>query len=187
MNKIPALILSLSLSAQAQDLKLSDEFLQAEPRIKLYMAYAEYKMGHHELARRMWLATDGSGRAEALFNLANLYVQGTSVDKDPQRGMQLYRESAEAGSRAAAYQLGLIYLHSPVFQNPEQARHWLTVAALDGDSDAANLLASMEGDDPADPLSQVEVLLIEGNPDQALALLQTLAAASPPDYRAITR
>ncbi|WP_299195420.1 tetratricopeptide repeat protein [uncultured Amphritea sp.] len=165
---------------------LPDEFLDARPSNQLYMAYAEFKMGHHQLARQMWLNIGGSGRSEALFNLANLYTQGVGVSKDAQRGIELYRESAEAGSRAAAYQLGLIYLHSS-FKNPEEARHWLTVAALDGDSDAASLLASLESNDPGDPLSRVESLLINDAAEQALELLHSLAAATPPDDRAVTR
>ncbi|WP_296058743.1 tetratricopeptide repeat protein [uncultured Amphritea sp.] len=194
MKKVSASIIFAGLlaispvgNAVASDTGLPEEFIDSQPRIQLYMAYAEFKMGHHDLARQMWLNIGGSGRSEALFNLANLYTQGVGVEKDPQRGIELYRESAEAGSRAAAYQLGLIYLHSPVFKNRGQARQWLTVAALDGDSDAADLLASMQSNDPADPLSQVEALLIAGDSDQALVLLQLLAAASPSDYRAMTR
>lgn len=193
MKKISALLILtgvLSLTTvgchAAVDNDLSDEFLDSQPRIQLYMAYAEFKMGHHDLARRMWLNIGGSGRSEALFNLANLYTQGVGVNQDPQRGIALYRESAEAGSRAAAYQLGLIYLHSS-FKNLDEARHWLTVAALDGDSDAANLLAGLDNDDPADPLSRVESLLINGDAEQALELLRTLATATTPDYRAVTR
>lgn len=192
-NVSASIILTVSLALAAAvhgadaDSGLPEAFLDARPSNQLYMAYAEFKMGHHDLARQMWMHIGGSGRSEALFNLANLYIQGVGVDKDPGRGMQLYRQSAKAGSRAAAYQLGLIYLHSPDYKNHDQARHWLTVAALDGDSDAAGLLASLERDKPGDPLSQVEALLIHGDSDQALEQLETLAAASPPDYRAVTR
>ncbi len=183
-----ALLFFASTGCYAADsIELPQEFLDARPSHQLYMAYAEFKMGHHDLARQMWQSIGGSGRSEALFNLANLYIRGVGVNKDPQRAMQLYRQSAETGSRAAAYQLGLIYLHSAEYQNRDQARHWLTVAALDGDSDAAQQLANLNNDDPADPLSRVESLLVNGDADQALQLLHTLATATPPDNRAITR
>lgn len=167
--------------------KLSDEFVDAQPRIQLYMAYAEFKMGNHQLAQQMWLNIQGSGRAEALFNLANMYTQGVGVNQNLKKGLSLYRLSAEAGSRSAAYQLGVIFLNSDVFQDEVQARHWLTIAALDGDSDAADLLAGLDKSDPSDPMTEVQAMLINGDTEQALDKLQTLAEATPPDYRAVTR
>ena len=189
MNKICALILCLSLSAQAQEqeLKLSEEFIQAAPRIKLYMAYAEYKMGNHQLAQQMWLTVGGSGRAEALFNLANMYTLGVGVEQDLKKGLALYRESAVAGSRSAAYQLGVIYLNSTAFYDRKQARHWLMIAALDGDSDAADLLIGLENTDSVNPMAEVQALLVNGKTEQALLKLQALARATPPNYRAVTR
>jgi len=186
LSLTPLLSLTTSACYAADGSELPAEFLDARPANQLYMAYAEFKMGHHERAHQMWVSIGGSGRSEALFNLANLYTQGIGVTKDPERGVALYREAAEAGSRAAAYQLGLFYLHSSP-SNPDEARHWLTVAALDGDSDAATLLASLQKNDPEDPLSRVALLLINDNADQALALLHDLATATPPDYRAVTR
>ncbi|WP_290698539.1 tetratricopeptide repeat protein [Amphritea sp.] len=169
------------------DTELSDEFVDAQPRIQLYMAYAEFKMGNHQLAQQMWVNIGGSGKAEALFNLANMYTQGVGVNQDLMKGLKLYRESAEAGSRSAAYQLGVIFLNSTAFQDPEQADYWLTVAALDGDSDAADLLAGLENNDPSDPMSEVQALLINGETEQALERLQILAETTPPNIRAITR
>jgi TPR repeat protein len=151
------------------------------------MAYAEFKMGNHQLAQQMWLNIEGSGRAEALFNLANMYTQGVGVNQDLKKGLGLYQLSAEAGSRSAAYQLGVIYLSSSDFQNEEQARHWLTVAALDGDSDAAELLVGLDNNDPSDPMSEVQALLMNGEAEQALEKLQRLAETTPPNIRAVTR
>ncbi len=171
----------------AAEVELPDEFLDSQPRIQLYMAYAEFKMGNHELAREMWLNITGSGRAEALFNLANMYTQGAGVKRDLHKGLKLYLEAAEAGSRAAAYQLGVIFLNSAEFKDLQQARHWLTVAALDGDSDAAELLAGIEGSDPSDPMAEVQSLLINGETEQALERLQSLTLRTPPNVRAVTR
>ncbi|BBB25901.1 tetratricopeptide repeat protein [Amphritea japonica] len=194
MRKVPvSLLLTALLSVLAvnsfadSDSKLSDEFIDAQPRIQLYMAYAEFKMGNHQLAQQMWLSIGGSGRAEALFNLANMYAQGVGVKQNLKQAVSLYRESAEAGSRSSAYQLGIIYLNSSGFQNEERARYWLTVAALDGDNDAANLLAGLVNNDSSDPMSEVQALLINGETSLALDKLQTLAEARPANIRAITR
>lgn len=203
MGKVSvSLMLTVVLSLLAvnsyanSDTELSDEFVDAQPRIQLYMAYAEFKMGNHQLAQQMWLNIGGSGRAEALFNLANMYTQGVGVNQDLKKGLGLYQLSAEAGSRSAAYQLGVIYLSSSDFQNEEQARHWLTVAALDGDSDAAELLVGLDNNDPSDPMSEVQALdpmsevqalLMNGEAEQALEKLQRLAETTPPNIRAVTR
>jgi hypothetical protein len=74
MGKVSvSLMLTVVLSLLAvnsyanSDTELSDEFVDAQPRIQLYMAYAEFKMGNHQLAQQMWLNIGGSGRAEGIF------------------------------------------------------------------------------------------------------------------------
>ncbi|MDO6564569.1 tetratricopeptide repeat protein [Amphritea sp. 1_MG-2023] len=192
MKRLSAFLLLLSLSVQvpvqAKEPELSEAFLQAAPRIKLYMAYAEYKMGHHELARMMWRATGGSGRAEALFNLGNLSVQGLSVEKNITEAVSLYSEAGRLGSRSAAYQLGLLYLHHPDLNDATKARHWLSVAAIDGDEDAAERLATLSRDEQSDdPLRAVEALLIQGETGAAIQHLQQLVESDPVNLTAATR
>lgn len=169
------------------DTALDDDFYAARPRVQLYMAYAEFKMGHHQTAIAMWQKIGGAGRAEARFNLANLYLQGIGVDADRTRAEQLYLEAAQAGSRAAVYQLGLFYLEA----DQQEARRWLRIAALDGDRDAGELLAQLDsGEVATDSLVQVDRLLVQGQVEQALDLLVGLArgeAGKKPDFNAVTR
>ncbi len=188
--RLTALLIGLGISPVQSSEHFAPEFLAAAPRVQLYMAYAQFKMAHHQRAREMWLHIGGSGRAEAAFNLAILYEQGLGVEKDPQQALDYYLQAANAGSRAAAFQLGLIYLNHPTRADASAAEHWLTLAALDGDEEAAELLKSMRVSISAasnDPMIRVRTLLANGDADEALALLKTLTQRSAPDYRAMTR
>ena len=187
MKPVLPLIFTAVLSFPVQSAEtLSDEFIAATDRIKLYMAYAEFKMGHHQTARQMWQAIGGQERAEALFNLAILTEQGLGQPKDMDKAVQLYRESAESGSRSGAYQLGLIYLNHPDYQNEDEARRWLTQAAEEGDRDAANLLGGLEGEQ-IDPMVVIDGLLAAGQQHAALKRLQQLAQLKPANPRALTQ
>lgn len=181
------LLLQLNANTTAASDLLPDNFMQAAPNIQLYMAYAEFKMAHYDVARQMWLHIDGKGAAEAAFNLGILYELGKGVAKDPRQAITYYQRAAEAGSRAAAYQIGLMYQQYPQWIAPDTAIRWLTQAALDGDTDAATLLASIQ--DPQqrqqDPLWQVRQLVSEGNNEQALALLTEMTQTEPPQSAAI--
>lgn len=167
---------------------LREEFYDAEPRIQLYMAYAEFKMGHHDTAREMWLNIQGRGEAEAKFNLGNLYDQGVGVNQDTQQAIQYYRASAEAGSRASSYQLGLIYLNHPKFKNKVLAEYWLSKAAVAGDDDAAKLLATLStGQESQNALFEVTRLISMGERDRAIALLIELSQSRPINPKTLTR
>jgi len=181
------LLLLLNANTKAASDLLPDNFMQAAPNIQLYMAYAEFKMAHYELARHMWLHIEGKGAAEAAFNLGILYELGKGVEKDPRQAITFYQRAAEAGSRAAAYQIGLMYQQYPQWITRDMAIRWLTQAALDGDTDAASLLAGIQDPEQRqqDPLWQVRQWVSEGNNEQALALLTEMAQAEPPQVAAI--
>jgi len=178
---------SLSVGAEQA---LPDGFYSAQPRVQLYMAYAQFKMANYPVAASMWREIEGAGRAEAAFNLGILYEQGMGVDTDMAQALHIYLQGAEAGSRAAAYQLGLIYLNHPDFGNRERAEHWLTLAALDGESDALELLQQFDATPHArsdNPMTQVRILISQKKIEQALLLLRQLAEQTPPNYSAVTR
>ena len=187
LNGLIGLLLT-SAALQAATEPLDDEFLQAQPRVQLYMAYAEFKMANYRAAEAMWRAIKGPARAEAAFNLGILYEQGLGVDADMAQAVQFYRQGATAGSRSAAYQLGLIRLNHPQYRDLKLAERWLSMAALDGDDDAKQLLLEMKSDDASsDPLIEVRRRLARGESEQAVALLQQLSRQNPPLVRAITR
>ncbi len=180
-----AIALSLATFASAEE-PLPDDFISARPSVQLFKAYAEFKMANYDLAQRMWLNIKGSARAEAMFNLAILYDQGLGVEESIEQALIYYEQAARGGSRSAAYQLGLIYLHDKrIEQDNRQAEHWLTVAAHDGDEDAAQLLKQLAGEQPDDPLFQVHKLLAQGDTETAVAELQQLADTG--NIRALTR
>ena len=43
----------INLNQARANVELSDDFLNAQPRVQLYMAYAEYKMANYPLAHAM--------------------------------------------------------------------------------------------------------------------------------------
>lgn len=169
-------------------LALTDDFLQAQPRVKLYMAYAEYKMANYKLAHDMWQHISGAGESEALFNLGILYEQGKGVTAKLDTARDYYLAAAKKGSRAAAYQVGLMSLEHPQLVNVDVAKHWLMVAALDGDTDAGELLNVLLNQSGAqvDPLLSVKRLLMRGENHKALAQLKQLSQQEPPNYSAVT-
>lgn len=72
---------------------------------------------------------------------ARLYEHGEGVPKDPARAMALYCEAAEAGSAAARYHIGWMYLLGRgVKPDTAVAGRWLSDAAARGDIQAAALL-----------------------------------------------
>lgn len=181
-----ALLISTHIEAETE---LPEDFHSAQPKMQLYMAYAEFKMAHYEVAREMWLHITGKGSGEAAFNLGILYEQGMGVEQDIIKARDYYLQAAEKGSRAGAYQVGLMHMNHPDLVDADVATHWLTIAALDGDTDAANLLKSINlgADASSDPILKVRQLIAKGEVDQALTLLTTMTEATPPNVEAITR
>ena len=79
-------------------------------------------------------------------------------------------------------------LEHPQMVPAETARHWLMVAALDGDEDAGRLLKTLTSDEPDsnDPMLSVKRLLMRGDNEQAITQLIKLSEQSPANYAAIT-
>lgn len=173
-------------SAYADEAPLPDDFLRSEDRLKLYYAYAEFKMGNHPLAMLMWENTTGTGRGEANFNLGIMHELGKGVPVSLPKAAQHYRLAAQLGSRAGAYQMGLMYFTDPALVSRDEATRWLAEAALGGDEDAKDLLESMQADQP-DPLTEVRVVLAGKDYERALELLETLLEQTRYKDRALTR
>ncbi|TCK05852.1 hypothetical protein CLV83_2786 [Marinobacterium mangrovicola] len=172
----------MPLAQAAEVTELPDDFYAAQPTVQLFKAYAEFKMANYEIAQQMWLSIDGSARAEARFNLGILYDDGLGVEADLHRALAYYREAALAGSRSASYRLGLLYLRDPrMATDIDEARYWLSRAALDGDADAAKLLQGMtDNSTTGDGMQKAEALLLDGESRQAVELLTQLAQQGDP-------
>lgn len=182
------LFLPYSLNTQAAP-QLPEDFYSAQPKMQLYMAYAEFKMAHYDTAHAMWQLIHKKGNGEAAFNLGILYEQGMGVVQSLQQAKTYYLSAAEKGSRAGAYQVGLMHMNYPDLVARDVAEHWLTIAALDGDSDAAELLQAIQsGENPSDdPMLGIRQLIAKGLVEEALQKLIELSNTQPPNLEAVTR
>ena len=164
----------LSNNTLARDTSISEEFRQAPDNIKLYYAYAEFKMGKYAEAKNMWEHISDSGKPEALFNLGILYELGKGVDVDIQKAADFYRTAAELGSFAGAYQMGLMHMSAPDIVSQDESVHWLGVAAEEGDEDALDLLASISSE-YIDSMTRIRILLAKQEFTEAITSLKIIS------------
>ena len=69
-------------------------------------------------------------RPEDQFFLANRYLYGRGIEKDPVRANELFRMAAERGHDRAQLQLGMSYLKGRgIERNPVLAMQWISKAA----------------------------------------------------------
>jgi TPR repeat protein len=73
-------------------------------------------------------------------NLAGLYERGQGMVQDVPGAVKLYAQAANAGYAPAQFNLGRLYLQNGPLQNYEQAFHWLSRAADQGDARALTSL-----------------------------------------------
>ncbi|MCI4679112.1 sel1 repeat family protein [Rhodoblastus acidophilus] len=157
-----------------------------DPAMGNYKAYAEFKMAHYDAARHVWEVLAGRGNPDALFNLAILAEDGLGEPKDLAKAESLYVAAADAGGFKAQYRLGVLYSGDGPLRNIDKARHFLSLAAQQGDHDAADRLASLAHPDrPPSEFEQAELLSSSGRQAEAAAIYQRLADSG--DRRAQTR
>jgi uncharacterized protein len=82
---------------------------------------------------------------EAMGNLANIYEYGTGTAKNIQKAHQLRKKSADLGIKEAQYKLGYDFLvgEDGATRDYHQARHYLELAAQQGDAYAQKNLGMM--------------------------------------------
>ncbi len=110
---------------------------------------AQYTLAHLLLKGRGGMAVDvgsaitwlekaaGNGHPDAAFDLAVLYLEGESVDKNDGQALTWITTAAELGHTEAQYYLGLAYQKS----NPENGVFWLKKAEGGGHTGAGRALA----------------------------------------------
>ncbi|MDI4643318.1 sel1 repeat family protein [Rhodoblastus acidophilus] len=141
-----------------------------------YQAYAEYKMGHYDAARHVWEVLAERGNPDALFNLGSLAEDGLGEAKDMAKAESLYVAGADAGGFKAQYRLGMLYSGAGPLRNIDKARHYLSLAAQEGDRDAIERLASLaHPDKPPSDFERAEMLASGGKPDEAAPIYRRLA------------
>lgn len=90
-------------------ISIAEERNFAREAVTNLKAYAEYKMGNYDEARRIWQGLADKGNTTALLNLANLFQQGQGVSKDDQEAHELLAKAAALGDSRAQYELGMAY------------------------------------------------------------------------------
>ena len=111
-------------------LALAEERDNAREAVANLEAYAEYKMGHYDAARKIWEGLAAKGNTTALINLANLFQQGQGVTEDQKQAMSLVRKAAELGDARAQYELGMAYEKGHVIDRDiSAAAEWLRKSA----------------------------------------------------------
>lgn len=74
--------------------------------------------------------------------LGQLLCRDCGNNRDRRIGLELLRQAARAGDRRAQLELGRLY-SQPRCNEPQQARHWLELAAAQGSQEAKRLLSHL--------------------------------------------
>ncbi len=99
---------------------------------------------YEEAIKWMRLAAAG-GLATGFYLLGAMTEQGQGTPADPKAAVELYREAAVRGLRAAQARYGLFLLdgRGGTTKDPQEGESWLRRAALQGDIDAAALVGDL--------------------------------------------
>lgn len=93
-------------------------------------AYAVYKMGMYDEAKRIWEELAAKGNTTALINLANMFQQGQGVTEDQRRGLEYVAKAAELGDARAQFEIGMAYEKGAVLgRDIDKAAEWLRKSA----------------------------------------------------------
>lgn len=172
----PLLCLTLLPQARSADDLDAQELLRNEP-IANYKGYGEFKMAKYESARRIWEILATRGNPDALFNLAILAEDGLGEPKDAKKAIDLYTAAANAGGFKAQYRLGLLYSDGAIVpRDLDKARHYLGLAAANGNRDAIDKLASLgQPEGELTDYQRAELLASRGKHGEAADLYRRLA------------
>ena len=113
-------------------------------------AYAAYKMGKYDEAKKIWEGLAKKGNTTALLNLANMFQQGQGVTQDDREAHALVEKAATLGDPRAQYELGMAYEKGHVVDRDiDQAAAWLKKSAdqdyADGQFAYGVMLATARG------------------------------------------
>lgn len=118
-----------------------------DPIAQFYMGHLCDELSPRDQAQAVeWYrqSSDG-GYLEGTHYLASFIYHGMGVQRDVEKALALFRQSAEAGLDASQWKLGQHYLSSGAEHRFEAVR-WLRLAAAQGHTAARDLLAG-QGED----------------------------------------
>jgi uncharacterized protein len=101
------------------------------------------RLGHapsvKRIAGRLLKQPARQGVIQAQSRLGQILCRDCGNTRDRRVGLELLRQAARAGDGVAQLELGRLYCQ-PRHLEPQQARHWLELAALQGVDEARDLL-----------------------------------------------
>ena len=99
-------------------------------------AYAEYKMGHYDEAKRIWEELAAKGNTTAMINLSNMFGQGNGVTADETKAFAYTQKAADLGDARAQHDVGLAYEKGKLVpRDIGKAADWLKKSADQDDGD----------------------------------------------------
>lgn len=96
------------------------------------------------IAGRLLKQPAREGVVEAQSRLGRLLCKECDSQRDRRIGLEMLRQAARAGDCQAQLELGRLY-SQPRQHEPQQARHWLELAAAQGSPEAQRLLERHAG------------------------------------------
>lgn len=152
-------------------------------------AYAQYKMGHYDAAKRIWEGLAAKGNTTAMINLSNMFDQGSGVTADQKKAFAYTQKAADLGDARAQHDVGLAYEKGRMVpRDIDKAAQWLKKSADqdygDGQFAYGVLLATGRGKglenatdaDKAEALDYLKKAKANGN-DEAGDYIKTLGGA----------
>jgi TPR repeat protein len=122
------LLITVALTAEAQDRKTLDSVANFEAGIVAYQA------NDLPLAYKEFLAAAEKGHADSQFNVALMYERGIGVGKDEKDAVVWYGKAASQGNSGAQFNLGVLYEHGRGTKvDFTKANEWYRKASAQGD------------------------------------------------------
>jgi TPR repeat protein len=127
---------------------------------QVHMGMISAQSGDYEAGFKWLSMAAEAGDADAMTNLAILYLRGLGVAADPKRGLEWFTKAAEAGDPATQAQLGGLYIDGTVGEpDPAAGLKWLRRAADQGYSEAQLRLGTIHAEGKVKPRDPVRAYM----------------------------
>jgi localization factor PodJL len=128
-----------------------------------------------EMARRLYAEAAEKGHAKAMHNLAVLYAEGIDGKPDFKTASIWFRKAGDHAVADSQYNLGILYARGiGVEQNLAESYKWFTLAAKQGDPDAAKkrdeVAARLDPQSLTAAKLAVQTWSTDAQPDEAIAV-----------------
>ena len=133
---------------------------QAVNAAEIEMAIRAYERGDYSNALVSFHTLADQGNTQAQHHLGDMYANGHGVPPQVEVALRWYEEAAQGGHRESQVQLGALYTYGSVGLPPDRAKAyaWLSIAAANGDPEAAMQRDEAEQVMPMDELEEAQAL-----------------------------